>query len=851
MLSAFEFASNHLLISHCNTMYRPRHTSWAIVVLALCSAMMDPNRFVKAETPDGLAVVTMGAPIGLRSFAPGKWGVVRISVRNGSDKDAVIPGTVYFSNNPDLRFTRRVWVPAKSMRMSWIPMFLPQEAEPGQVWEILGTSEVGGEAGIESTTILAQVFEPNAMAYIGDRRGGEDMETRMTKKDPGYEVAIALRESRGLTRTMALQNERLLPSTAESWEALKHVIICGDRIAEDSAAQAALRQWISQGGRVWIQLNRTSPDTVQALLGAAFQAHIVDRVPLTSFRLDIPGASDDLASFQVDREEPVELVRLMIENADIVYEIDGWPAAFFIPFGHGEVMVTTLDGHGWMRPRGPDDAPFTDPRYYTDFVATDPMRDLAARFVEPLGATTLSADVASQYVADRIGYKVPSRGFVFGILGVFCAGIAAVGLWLNHGQRLEHLAWITVVLGLLATGSLIGSGWLSRQSVGATASGLHVVDVSPFTGEYATSATVAFYQPEQATTSFASTSSTRINPNLSSLDGRIQTIEWVDGGSWNWEGTDFPSGVQILNAQRGDTLASPVRAAATIGPEGLIGQLNAGAFQQGDNYPEDGVIALPFAAPLAANLQPDGSFQAGSKDQLSEGQYISAAFVGDEQRRRQAALASWHKNYRDALSTTPMVVSWVESPEDAMTWGDSVQRVGAKMLVVPLELERTPPDTAVAIPSSLILPRSIRGTVGQSTIFNNKLREWSYPNSQSTTTRLKFQLPDSVLPMQALSARLEIDCNIPSRTLIVSMVTDQGTREVINRKNPTGLIHVDLTASDGLKIDEQGGVIFDFNISDLAVEVEEKTMSNSGWSIRATRLEVQGRTLPIDNEVQQ
>jgi hypothetical protein len=105
--------------------------------------------------------------------------------------------------------------------------------------------------------------------------------------------------------------------------------------------------------------------------------------------------------------------------------------------------------------------------------------------------------------------------------------------------------------------------------------------------------------------------------------------------------------------------------------------------------------------------------------------------------------------------------------------------------------------------------------------------------------------------MQATSAGLEIDCNIPSRTLVVNLLRGEESLEVFRRANPTGLLTVNLSTAEGLTLDDQGGIVLDFQISDLAVEVEEKTMSNSGWSIRATRLEVQGRTLPVENEVQQ
>jgi hypothetical protein len=61
---------------------------------------------------------------------------------------------------------------------------------------------------------------------------------------------------------------------------------------------------------------------------------------------------------------------------------------------------------------------------------------------------------------------------------------------------------------------------------------------------------------------------------------------------------------------------------------------------------------------------------------------------------------------------------------------------------------------------------------------------------------------------------------------------------------------VEAAVSDAawLKADAKGGVVFDIDIGDLTREVDEVSISNSGWRIRSSRLEATGKTLPVREE---
>lgn len=809
------------------------------------------------ETPPAepleVGIKSVGVPQGVRAFTPGRWGYLKVEVENKTSQEQRVRATAYVKDSPELRYSHDLWLPPQSLRTSWIPIFMPElrEGEELAQREIIGRIEYSDGRRSEESSYLAPLAKPNTTIFID---GWFDEALDPSAKEYPYEAALALRETRNLNRQLMRLTERFTPAALEGWDAVGHVILAGSRMNVDVGGLSALRHWIEAGGHLWIQLNETPLETMQALLGSAVQIEVIDTIPVNEFQFRATDAGPEAIPITASWEEPVELMRASIDGGQVLHTIDGWPASVQIPLGKGMVLVTLLEARGWIRQRDNSDVQFSDnnPMHYTDFVALDPLRDLANRFYDPGASLEVPDATAAQYVVDRIGYQIPSRGYVLAVLGTFTVLIGVFGAILAVRKQLEHLAWITGLWGLIATLVIVSAGFASRAEVPPTASHLNLLRVVPETGEYVGGGTIALYQGEQSIADLATTSGLRIEPLVRELTGKIRQQVWEDTGQWKWGETTLPPGVKMIRTRSAGSTGSPVTTHARLDKEGIVGQIEVGSRLSGKEQKlEDGILLFPYAPPLSVRLQAGGHFVASSADCLAEGQLSQDALINDEQRRRQKILANLLDQWRERPLAEPLLLCWSDGGDADLLLDPSIQRTGSTLLMVPLVLEKTPPQTAVEIPGSLLPAIAVFSQSGQSSAFDNKRRAWNYPNAIATSTRLRFQLPAEVLPLQIERATLTIQCTIPSRVLQVFAIDGEERTEVFSRSSPSGQITVDLNADSGLAVDATGGIFveivvgegtaLDFSSAENAPE-RQQTMANSGWTIRSTRLDVFGTT---------
>jgi hypothetical protein len=776
-------------------------------------------------------------------YARGQWGLVKVDVANTSDGEAVLPAQVFVGDNSSLRFGRDIWVPPHGRRTTWLPIHLAPQSE---VAASQATFE-GRSGGKEFSNQARLVQERFPMAVLLNRighpyRSEQDEEA----EDDAYELILALRSSLDLSRQVAIIEDRLLPPTVEGWDAVGHAVLAGDRLDDDAAGQAALRQWVAAGGKLWIQLDKTPLETVQNLLGDACHLQIVDQVSLTSLPNDFSTTKPIIGEPLLEEREldgQVELVRVLVSDAEVLSQVHGWPTSFAVVFGRGEVLVTTLGPHGWMRMRTAAESAVEGSKW-TKYVATDPLRDFQYRFLHGTVSDTPSDEVQRDYLVQRIGYQVPSRMVVLSLLFGFCGLIGIGGALLARAHRLEHLSWLTVASALTVATVVATFGSTSKQAVPPTAAQVQFVEVVPQADTAAGSGSLAIFQPDLNTVELTSTASLRLNPQMPDLAGRVRQINWTDLNRWHFEDMELPPGVRIFDAQMsiaGDDVVP--RAVGRFGPRGLEGELTVGTFGSA----EDALVAPAFATPLGANLASDGGFHAGPADLLASGQYTADQLLSEEQLRRQKLMESW---FGTRLPDSPVhLVAWSEPLTDVLQWSAGTRQVGASLISVPVTIERTAPSTPVAIPDALMGVQTISGSSGQSTYFDNRTRQWQYPQTSATITRLRWQLPAATLPMVVSQAKLSLDGNVPSRQLDIYLLHDDDQIPVLQRSNHSGRIQIDLSNSDQLSLDDQGGLTLEIAVSELTAQPIGQAMgSNATWSIRSTTLDVWGKTLPEGTE---
>ncbi len=831
-----------------------RGMSWLIAVVAGCVAF----GAAAAIGNDGVAVVSLSTATGVKTFTPGRWGTVRVGVLNETDRAATARVTVHVKSSSKLRFGRDVWLPAGTSRDTWIPIHLPEELEGGKRFEIVarvvsGASDRGGGG-----TRLADFSPPGATALIDDAIFGE-MVTDGRGRDPAYELVLAMFASQGMSRRLASPAERILPSTIEGWDAVRHVVVAGKRLSVEAGAAAALRGWVAEGGRMWLQLNRAGEDTVRALFGSDLRVGVIDRVPLTSFALGEAGRPPEEA-VSIERDEAVEFVRARVDGGTTLYEIDGWPAAVEFSYGRGAVLVTLLDAHGWMRERNPSDPDASTPYRYTDYIASEPLEDLAQWLFKIPEVSKPDTDRLSEYATDKIGYQVPGRGTVLGTLGLFCGGVLIAGLLLAARGGLEHLAWVTGIGAGIATLVLVGVGRASRDVAPPSLAELRLVEVMPESGDQLETGVTAIYRPDLVEADLHG-HGVRVDPQMPELTGQIRERIWLDRGRWRWDGTRLSPGLTLMTGEGFRPLAAPVSGRVTVGPEGLEGSVSLAGLSRTVSDPseagevanvaiDDAVILFPHSRPLAGNLDDEGRFRAGESDRLAVGQFTNKTLLGDEERRRGQVMRGWLADRpRSPADDGPRMAVWVDGGDVRLDSGHARRRSSSAVVTLPLRWVRPAESTRVRIPSVAIRSRAVVSDVGQSTVFNNRTESWNYPNSGPQVTRLRFQIPAAVLPIRVDAASLTLDCHAPSRTLDVFVVGEAGRERVGEYVSPSGEITVRVEEPERLATDPAGGLTFEIAVGELRSEVDEVTLATGGWSIRDSRLEVSGLTLPSATEV--
>lgn len=784
-------------------------------------------------------VQSVGNPVGFKAFSPGRWGLVGATVTNRTEQTKVIQATAFVNDNEQLRFSRDVVVPPMTTRSTTIPIHIPAELAGSESVELTGKVVSGEEVQPLTLDFLARMLAPSSMAYINDLPGEGD--GPVYGFDFSYECAIAVREAVGLDRRLVLFSDRLLPTSVEGWDAVDVIVLAGDRTAVSPAACQALRQWVSEGGRMWIQLDHTSPSTVRGLLGSALEFDVIDKVWLNSFQLEFAEKKSKAVPVQIDLEDPVQLRRMVVDNAEVLYSIDGWPAMFRIPYGKGEIYFTALDCRGWIRPRAHTDRPFSDPLFYTDFVGIEPLRDLSAILRSDPPATMVEDSIAQQFTTSRIGYQIPSRTSMISVLLGFCVAIVAGSFLLSIMQKREWLSLFTVVTGVLAAGLILLAGVSSKQGVPATSSSFQVVEVLPQSAEYIASGQLAVFNGQPSEAQFEAREAIRINPQSEVLTGKIRNLVWSDASRWSWKETSLPPGVQIVEFNKSHSLSEPVHASAALGPKGLEGRIEWKALLDGGSQLlEGGILVFPGAPALAANLESDGSFHAGIDDTLSAGQYFTSTFTTDDQRRQQPVLDEWYRNYLDSRIQQPYLLAWIDNLGTGLDWPEELRVLDASLVAIPLVMQPTVGEIDVDIPASLIVLRSIGSATGQSSVFDNAQRTWLHPFTRESSTRIRFQLPQQTLPLKVTGAQLEIDCNIPSRTLEVFAMDGNQAKLIAKRSNPAGIISINIEQAELPPLDDLGGLVLEFSVSELTNQFDETTVANSAWSIRKTLLSVSG-----------
>jgi hypothetical protein len=775
----------------------------------------DSQAATAGATVNKPAVTLTVAPSGSGRHVSGRWATMAVNGLNRSHVDQVETAAVMIGEDKNLQFARRLWIPARSVRQSWLPVQIPAGLFMGQMQIPLtsihlkqGESSEQYQADVTGMTISERSL---LLSWEGSRTG---VFLQSRESDESTERVDALSAAIYAARDAEVNSRQdlglvhfqgwLLPPLAEVFDPLDQIVVANDRILSDTVAVTRLRAWLQEGGRIWIMCDQVDPEVVGSLLGDAMCYSVVDRVELNEYhmqRVDPTSLGKETVTQQWESETPAELVRVMVDVDDVSGRIDGWPTCFWKQVGHGEVMFTTLGAGGWLH--GGE--------------ATPALRALASRFFVSRWEAPAPTEKMAAFLDDEIGYRIPGRRAVATVLGLHLLAVLGIGIWLARRRCLEQLAVLIPLAAMLGSVTLLGIGKSRTSAVPSTIATGQLARVSDESSQVQVRSIAAIYSRLSRTLEIeASPETTTLLPDLQS-GGEVKRIEWDDSGNSRWLFVNQPPGVvRHVDSQSHVALPQPWSFSGRFGEGGFHGRLSG----LDPGRCEDAVIVATAAPPLAVRFE--GAPPAGSlsrlEDVLSPDQYVDDKWISDVQQDRQDLLRRLMSGESPWVGRQPMLVVWTDPIDAGTSFDADLVRRGSALVSIPIRLERVPSGTDFQVPATFVRLELYLGSGGTSSFFNPETGKWLEQPNRPNETQLRCVPPPVLLPCELTRATVLIKINAPSRTLEIKGWDGDRFVTLQQRENPNGLLRFEIDRADVLRLDEGGGWLLAIAVSPTAEE---------------------------------
>ena len=836
------------------------------------------------------------SPAGTYAYVANKWGIVRISVTNPTSEPVAVLAASYFEDEPTLQYGRRAWIPAQSRLVTWHPLLLPATSSRGPtrfdfrtlVFDATRQREVliRSDSGALQFDGALRAHEGKLVTGMIDRLG---LSSAVDAKAP-FDLVLSSQLFATRVGQITHLSDQLLPAGEECLQTLDQLVIADSRVNNDGAGLAAIRRWLYGGGRLWVMLDRVDPRLLERLLGDESLCQVVDRVGLTTVRLETKAPNGNTAREIHDHDQPVELVRVFASGVDVACTVDGWPAAFWKNCGEGRLLVTTLAPSGWMRARtdadsvdrsqlGPDGIQRTagsnpagaasDPSaprsgqpprlagssttedsvatpWQAQFIPLRVMQELGAEFFRPRPEPRLPTETLKPLVGEYVGYSIPARWQVVGLLLGFSGVLAALGLWMWRQGRLEFLGVISPVLALSVSGLLVWLGWQQRQKIPAAVASVQFVRALPGTDDVRVEGAAGLFSPDTGVATVGSKSGGWLIPDMKGTEGTTRRMIWSDLDDWQWENLPESAGLMNATLQQSTTASERLEARATFGPEGLIGRLHAPAAHE----PTDALLAT-LDGRIGVELREDGTFVARTNGVFTAEQFLAADLLSDEQNRRQRVLIQLLDDpKRRDYPAEPQLLFWSKPWNLGFQFAKNRQTLGSALVAVPLKLERPPTGTEVSLAAPWLPYREALGPGDIATVgfWDYRKREWQ-PKLVPTMTWLRFEIPKTLLPVAVQRAKLVMRVAGPVVRLEIAGLRAK-SEEIVPIKtwtDPVGTLSLELTDRELLSLSDDGGLMLrvaggDPIRNELTSSVPDLDAKVSYWHIESLALELHVKT---------
>jgi hypothetical protein len=782
------------------------------------------------------------APAGARSYMTNTYGAVDVHVFNPRDKDIEAEILTFYDGAPEKRFGRKTWVPANASIWSWFCVGPP--GRPASAWDIELKSLLMDHSGSEPVLVKSNQNQP-LTSNILPFEGREQITTLLIDTDiadgsqsiasPEEDLIAAelrvlifsIRHELHFSQRLNVVRRRFLPPIAEAYEGIDQLVLASNRISADVGGRQALREWVQRGGRLWIPLDVVQQETVADLLGDKLNVSVIDRTTLSSVRFEMGAANPYLLTpSTTEFEKPVAFVRALAPQQQVFYTVNGWPAAFMTELGRGKVVFTTLGPRAWSRPRHADDPPSTYKGFVNLPVPLVPVQFLAQEILMHADQPLLQTGDLRPFVEDQIGYQVTNRVTILLVFGLFFLGMAVASTVLSRRGSLEHLGWLAPLLAVGAAGGFVVLGERSRSAVPPTVAVAQVVLTEPGTGDAQATGMIGVYQPGlEPSTVIGADDGGQFDLDLTGLEGRIFSRVQTDLDRWHWDNLELPTGVRLAPFKYTVPIHKPVKAVVRFGPQGVEGHVDSGPF-----HPlEDILLTTPGRHALPMRVNEDGTLHPSGEDSLQSGHLLTSGLLSDRQRARQSIYEHVMSSPQPHLTNRSLLLAWTDPIDTHFKLLTNARTTGMALLAIPVQFERTPPESPVTVPSTFV--DCMKVGVG------GRLIPAPTESSIASNTKLRFQVPDAVRPIVIESARLSVRLNAPMREVTISGFAGAEQFPLHRLSSPNGLEQLEINDPRLLQMDSRGALYVNIEVGGLRNDVDRDL-----WHIEWAGLEVRGRT---------
>lgn len=789
------------------------HLMMARVMIGLIIAAAGTTLSFGDASAQGPQLDSAGGMAGFNFYDAGEWGLVRSQLSNPGDRETTATLLIGFKDAPGVQFGDRVTLPPRSRRevLTLItPHGLPRDAtiQGAELRVTLVEEHNGTERSVASATGIVAIRDPGLRSAIA---GPSNVE------GPGR-LHGALREAAGLGPTTFTVSPRSAPHEAPSWGGL-HTLVLAEDAGWSPAQLRAIRQWVFDGGRLWIMLDQIGPDLPRAILGDHWPLASLDRAAYTELTLRGEGVEH-----AVSRDYPIRMARVAAEApAQVRLTAHGYPAAVTWRAGRGRVLATTLEASAWL-----DD----------DNAANAALMSLADFFEKDQGVPAASMaraasalQAATPRVHGLVGHRVLGRGAVVLILALFLGGLLIAGLWLMRRGRLEWAAPAGVGLGLVTAAVLVGVGWVTLAKTPGVAVTVEQRRVEAGAPTALSRAMLAVYrQPGASRVSRLGYDGPPpvLTDRLGAAGPRLVR---TDADAWSIENMNLaPGEVHTL------ALAGVVEAPSSATIKGRLGERDLTLRFVGGSRPtlDDALLVTPRGR-VALEPRGDG-WRADLAQPLTGAQYIAATVLSQRQMQRSAVYAQLLGESMPV--DRPMLMGWNDRSAVGVAPIDGVERRTDALLAYPVAFAAPEPGQTVRIPAMLMRMTPYRDrqlNIG-GTIYDPIKRTWVENVSNAQTVAMTYRPPEAFAGIELIEAELTLDLRIPGRVYEVITVRDGRVATLARGENPGGLITLPLGGDDLPTRRADGSVLVGLRVGQGPLD-----QTPQPWTLSRMDLAVTGR----------